>query len=64
MIKLISVVSPQGQGIDTRSEFTYEQFPNGKWEDVYRWHTKPDIKAALDFQDKTKSGYNLTYEPS
>ena len=54
MIKLNSVVSPQGPGIDTRSEFTYEQFANWKWEDVYRWHTKPDIKAAMDFQNKTE----------
>lgn len=45
-------------------EFTYEQFANWKWEDVYRWHTKPDIKAAMDFQDKRKTGYGLTYEPS
>lgn len=45
-------------------EFTYEQFANWKWEDVYRWHTKPDIKPAMDFQDKTKTGYGLTYELS
>ena len=45
-------------------EFTYEQFANWKWDDIYRCHTKPDIKAAMDFQDKTKTGYGLTYEPS
>jgi len=33
-------------------------------DDVYHWHTKPDIRAEMDFQDKTKSGYNLTYESS
>ena len=63
-IKFASADCPWGPRIDTRSEFTYEQFANWKWEDIYRWHVKPDIKAAMDFQDKTKSGYNLTYQPS
>jgi hypothetical protein len=51
IIKIASADCPWGPRIDTRSEFTYEQFANWKWDDVYRWHTKPDIKAAMDFQD-------------
>ena len=64
VIKFGSVDCPWGPRIDTRSEFRYEQFANWKWEDVYRWHTKPGIKAAMDFQDKTKSSYNLAFEPT
>ena len=64
VIKFASADCPWSPRIDTRSEFTYEQFANWKWDDIYRCHTKPDIKAAMDFQDKTKTGYGLTYEPS
>jgi hypothetical protein len=63
-IKFASEDCPWGNRMATRDQFTYEQFANWKWDDIYRWHTKPTVKAAMDFQDKTKSGYNLTYEAS
>jgi hypothetical protein len=63
-IKFASEDCPWGNRMATRDQFTYEQFANWKWDDIYRWHTKPTVKAAMDFQDKTKSGYNLTYELS
>ena len=53
-----------GPSIDTHSAFSYEQFANWKWEDVYKWHIKPTLKAAMEFIDKNKTGYSLTYEPS
>ena len=63
-IKFASEDCPWGRVMPTRNQFTYEQFANWKWEDIYRFHTKPSVKAAMDFQDKTKSRYNLTYEHS
>ena len=45
-IKFASADSPWGPRPDTRNQFTYEQFANWKWEDVYRWHTKPDISSS------------------
>ena len=53
-----------GSRMATRDQFSYEQFATLKWEDVYNWHVKPTVKAAMDFQDKTKIGYGYTYEPS
>ena len=38
---------------------SYEQFATWKWEDVYKWHVKPTTKAAMEFIDKNKTGYNL-----
>ena len=48
----------------SRAQFSYEQFANWKWEDVLKWHVKPTTKAAMEFIDKTKSGYNLAFEPT
>ena len=53
-----------GNRMATRDQFSYEQFATWKWEDVYKWHIKPTVKAAMEFIDKNKTGYNLTYEPS
>ncbi len=50
-IKFASQDCPCGPRIDTRSEFTYEQFANWKLDDVYGSHTKPDIKVNFAFND-------------
>jgi hypothetical protein len=59
-IKILDLVEVRSK----RGHSLLEQFANWKWDDIYRWHTKPTVKAAMDFQDKTKSGYNLRYELS
>jgi hypothetical protein len=64
IIKFASLDCPWGNRMDTRDSFSYEQFANWKWDDIYRWHTKPTTKAAMEYQDKTKSGYNLAFEPT
>ena len=48
----------------TRCQFTYDQFANWKWEDIYRLHTKPTVQAAWEYQNKDKSAYNLQFEPT
>ena len=35
-IKFASADCPWGPGPDTRNQFTYEQFANWKWEDIYQ----------------------------
>ena len=47
----------------TRSQFTYEEFV-WKWEDIYKMHVKPHIRAAMEYRDKDKSAYNMAFEPT
>ena len=35
-----------------------------KWEDLYKYHTKPGVQAALEYMNKDKSSYNLAFEPT
>jgi hypothetical protein len=63
-IKFASEDCTFGNRMATRDQFSYEQFATPKWEEVHKWHVKPTVKAAMEFIDKNKTGYNLTYEPS
>jgi hypothetical protein len=44
-IKFDSEDSPWGPRPATRCQFPYEQFANWKWDDIYKWHTKPTVQA-------------------
>ena len=62
-IKFGSEDSPWGQQMPTRNQFTYEQFANWKWDDVYKFNFKPSVQAYLDYTNKDKSAYGLAFEP-
>lgn len=63
-IKFASEDCPWGPRAATRCQYNYNEFANVKWEDIYRLHTKPDVQAALEYQNKDKSAYNMTFEPT
>ena len=64
-IKFESEDCPWGFRIPTRAQFTYEQFATWKWDDVYKYHTKPNEQAYYDYYKMNgKTGNNLAFEPS
>ena len=64
-IKFDGLDNPWGSRAPTRAQFTYEQFANWKWDDVYKFHTKPTIQAYNEWvSNKGKSANNLAFEPT
>ena len=64
-IKFSSEDNPWGGRMSTRSQFTYEQFANWKFDDIYKFHTKPSIQAYNEWvTNKGKSANNLAFEPT
>ena len=63
-IKFASEDCPWGPRPPTRNQFSYEQFTNWKWEDIYKLHVKPQEVLAHELQSKDKSAYNLQFEPT
>ena len=53
-IKFDSEDSPWGQRPATRNQFTYEQFANWKWDDIYKFNFKPIVQAYMDWVNKDK----------
>ncbi len=58
-IKFASEDNPSGR-MPTHNNFSYEQFTEWKWEDIYKFHTAPHGLTL----DKTKTAYSLRHEPS
>jgi hypothetical protein len=63
-IKFDSEDSPWGPRPATRNQFSYEQFANWNWDDVYKFNFKPSVQAYLDYLNKDKSSFNLAFEPT
>ena len=63
-IKFDSEDSPWGQRPATRNQFTYEQFANWKWDDIYKFNFKPTVQAYMDWVNKDKPANSLTFEPT
>ena len=63
-IKFASEDCPWGQRAPTRNQFSYPQFADWKWEDIYKLHVKPQEVLAQELQNKDKSAYNMTFEPT
>jgi hypothetical protein len=64
-IKFESEDCAWGYRIPIRSQFTYEQFASWKWDDIYKYHTRPHVQQYEDYyKTNGKTGNNLAFEPS
>ena len=66
-IKFASEDAPPGMAprADTRAQFSYDQFCNWKWDDLYKFHTQPHVDAWVNYyQKKGLTGNNLAFEPT
>ena len=57
--------NPWGQPqTPTRNQFTYEQFANWKWDDIYKHNFKPTVQAYMEWVNKEKQKDGLSFDPS